>query len=136
VCDVAVLQVLVLAGHNLNGTLLPAWTRLTQLRVLDVSRNSLTGSLPKWYASMLQLAVLKVHDNRLVPAANSTAEFFEYLVGDGLKLQCLSVANNSGVLLDAATAAELRHRAQGSSPPGQLVIDEPVHKLCDAEQWK
>uniref|UniRef100_A0A383W896 Uncharacterized protein n=1 Tax=Tetradesmus obliquus TaxID=3088 RepID=A0A383W896_TETOB len=130
------LQVLVLSGHNFSGSLPPAWTRLSQLRVLDVSRNSLTGSLPKWYASMLQLAVLKVHDNQLVPAASGSSEFFEYLVGDGLKLQCLCVANNSGVLLDAAKAVELKRRAQASSPPAQLVIDEPTDRLCDAQAWK
>ncbi|WIA23158.1 hypothetical protein OEZ86_010054 [Tetradesmus obliquus] len=125
------LQMLVLSGHNFNESLPPAWTRLKQLRVLDVSRNSLTGSLPEWYASMLQLAVLKVHDNQLVPAANGTPEFFEYLVGDGLKLQCLCVANNSGVLLDAAKAAELKRRAQASSPPAQLVVDDAADRLCD-----
>ncbi|WIA23164.1 hypothetical protein OEZ86_010058 [Tetradesmus obliquus] len=130
------LQVLVLSGHNFNGSLPQAWTRLSQLRVLDVSRNSLTGSLPKWYASMLQLAVLKVHDNQLVPATSGSPEFFEYLVGDGLKLQCLCVGNNSGVLLDAAKAAELKRRAQASSPPAQLVIDQPTDRLCVAQAWQ
>jgi hypothetical protein len=104
--------------------------------VLDVSRNNLSGSLPKWYASMLQLAVLKVQDNQLVPAADNAAEFFEYLIGHGLKLQCLCVANNREVLMDAAKAAELKRSARTSDPPVQLVIDEPAHKLCDAEQWK
>jgi hypothetical protein len=130
------LQVLVLAGHNFSSTLPAAWTRLTQLRVLDVSHNSLIGSLPEWYASMLQLAVLKVQDNQLVPAADNTPEFFEYLVGDGLKLQCLCVANNSGVLLDDTKAAELKRRAQMSSPLAQLVVNEPAHMLCDAQRWK
>jgi hypothetical protein len=128
--------VLVLAGHTFNGTMPAAWTRLSQLRVLDLSRNNLIGSLPKWYASMLQLALLKVHDNQLVPAPNKALEFFEYLVGNGLKLRCLSVANNNGTLADAGKAAELKRKASQSSPPVTLVIDEPDDKLCDAERWK
>jgi hypothetical protein len=66
---------------------------------------------------MLQLTVLKVQDNQRVLAVNRSPEFFEYLVGDGLKLQCLCVANNSGVLLDDTKAAALKRRAQTSSPP-------------------
>jgi hypothetical protein len=125
-----------LAGHSFNATMPAAWTRLSQPRVLDVSRNSLTGSLPKWYASMLQLAVLKVDNNQLVPALNNAPEFFEYLVGNGLKLQCLSVADNTGTLITAAKATSLKRMALQSSPPVTLVIDEPDDKLCDAKQWK
>jgi hypothetical protein len=130
------MQVLMLSGHNFSGTLPTSWTRLKQLRVLDVSLNGLTGSLPSWYVSMRQLAVLKVHENKLAPAPDGDMEFFEYLVGDGSQLVCLSVADNNETLVDAAKAAELKIRAQRSTPPTELVIDEPSHKLCDAERWK
>jgi hypothetical protein len=130
------MQVLMLSGHNFNGTLPTSWTRLKQLRVLDVSRNSLTGSLPSWYVSMRQLAVLKLHDNKLVKLPDGEAEFFEYRVGDGSQLVCLSVADNNDTLVNAAKAAELKSKAQRSVPPMELVINEPAHKMCDAERWK
>jgi hypothetical protein len=130
------LQVLVLAGHHISGTLPPAWTRLEQLRVLDVSHNSLTGSLPAWYSSMQQLAVLKVNDNQLVKTEAGAPEFYEFLLGAASKLQCLSVAGNKDTLLSATTAARLLSKAQQRSPVVPLDINAPDSSLCDPEPWK
>jgi hypothetical protein len=131
-----VLQVLMLSGHSFSSTLPAAWTRLQQLRVLDVSRNSLTGSLPSWYVSMRQLAVLKVDNNKLQRAADYTPEFYEGLLGPSSKLQCLSVADNAEVLVDAAAAARLVAKARQRTPAVPLRIIEPGSSLCDAAPYK
>jgi hypothetical protein len=125
------LQVLNLAGHSFSGSLPASWTRLEQLQVLDVSRNSLSGSLPSWYSSMRQLAVLKVHDNQLERAADSAPEFYEALLGPSSKLQCISVAGNRDVLVDAATAARLAAKARQRVPAVPLQINQPGSRLCD-----
>jgi hypothetical protein len=129
------LQVLMLAGHGFSGTLPSSWTSLQQLRVLDLSHNSLTGSLPSWYVSMWQLAILKVHGNQLVPSTGGP-EFYEHLLGDGSQLQCLCVAGNAGVLVDAAAAARLQNKAVQRLPQVPLVIDSPDNSTCDPTRWK
>jgi hypothetical protein len=130
------LQVLVLSGHNLNGTMPAAWTRLQQLRVLDISRNSLTGSLPSWYVSMWELAELKVDNNKLQRAVDNAPEFYEALLRPSSKLQCLSVADNAEVLVDATTAARLVAKARQRTPAVPLQINEPSSSLCDAAPYK
>jgi hypothetical protein len=129
-------QVLMLAGHNFSGTLPAAWTRLQQMLVLDVSHNSLTGSLPRWYSSMRQLAMLKVHNNQLVRAAADTSELYELLLGPSSVLQCLSVADNKDVLVDAATAARLQAEARDRFPRVPLHINKPLSELCDPAAYR
>jgi hypothetical protein len=124
-----------LAGHGLSGTLPSSWTRLQQLRVLDLSRNSLTGSLPSWYVSMRQLAILKVHGNQLVPSTGGP-EFYEHLLERGYPLQCLCVADNAGVLVDAAAATRLQDEAAQRVPTVPLVIDSPDNSTCGPMRWK
>jgi hypothetical protein len=133
---VRVLQVLILSGHDFSSSLPAAWTRLQQLRVLDISRNSLTGSLPSWYVSMRQLAVLKVHGNKLERAADDAPEFYEALLGPSSKLQCLSVADNAEVLVDAATATRLAAKARQRTPAVPLQINKPSSSLCDPAAYK
>jgi hypothetical protein len=48
---------------------------------------------------MRQLSILKVNDNQLKHVGGDMPEFFEYLVGNSFKLQCLCIANNSEQLL-------------------------------------
>jgi hypothetical protein len=109
---------------------------MQKLRVLDASRNQLSGTLPQAYANMWELAIVKLNDNTFMQA-NSTAgssipEFFQYLVGNGFKLQCLCVADNSEVLLSEEAKGRLVQTAQHSTPPVQLVVDEPGSRQCDA----
>jgi hypothetical protein len=129
-------QVLMLAGHTFNGTLPASWTRLEQLRVLDVSNNSLTGSLPAWYSSMRQLVIFKANDNQLTRSASGPPEFFEFLLGPTSKMQCLSVASNKDMLLDAPTAAKLVSKAQQRWPPVPLEINQPASSPCDPAPLK
>jgi hypothetical protein len=85
---------------------------------------------------MWQLAILKVHGNQLVPSTGAP-EFYENLLGDGSQLQCLCVAGNAGVLVDAAAAARLQSKAaQRVAPTVPLVIDLPDNNMCDSEHWK
>uniref|UniRef100_A0A383VUL3 Leucine-rich repeat-containing N-terminal plant-type domain-containing protein n=1 Tax=Tetradesmus obliquus TaxID=3088 RepID=A0A383VUL3_TETOB len=130
------LQVLLLAGHNFSSTLPPAWTRLQQLRVLDVSHNSLTGSIPYVYISMRQLAVLRVHNNQLVRAAGDLPDPWELMLGDGSKLQCLSVAGNKELLVDEAAAARLIQKAAERGPPLPLEVNAPGSAACNPTPWK
>jgi hypothetical protein len=133
------LQVLMLAGHNFNGTLPPAWTRLQQLKVLDASHNNLTGSVPAWYSSMRQLAVLKLHDNQLVSSNDSAADqrLFSSLVGIGSQLQCLSVEANQGELVSVEIRKKLQDTAKSRrNPPVPLAINNPTSHLCDPAPWK
>jgi hypothetical protein len=125
------MQVLALSGHAFNGILPLSWTGLQQLRVLDVSHNQLSGTLPQPYVSMRQLSILKVNDNKLKRVNNGLPEFFECLVGDGFKIQCLCVANNSEVLLSEKGKEQLVLNAKRSSPPVQLAVDAPDSSQCD-----
>jgi Leucine-rich repeat (LRR) protein len=124
------MQVLALAGHAFNGSLPLSWTGLQQLRVLDVSHNQISGTLPQPYVSMQQLTILKVNDNKLMHVSNGMPELFESLVGNGFKLQCLCVANNSEVLLSEEGKARLMLNAQKSSPAVQLAVDAPDNSQC------
>jgi hypothetical protein len=130
------LQVLMLAGHNFSSTLPASWTRLQQLRVLDVARNRLTGSIPTEYNSMRQLAVLRLHNNQLVHATGNLPDPWEFMFGDGTKLQCLSVAGNAQLLVDEAAAARFKQKATERRPMLPLEVNAPEHSACDATPWK
>jgi hypothetical protein len=70
----------------------------------------------------------------LVSSSSSMTEFFQYLVGDGFKLQCLCLANNSEELLSQEGKQQLVAAAQQSSPSVQLVVDVPSNSQCDPAQ--
>jgi hypothetical protein len=129
-------QVLNLAGHNFIGTLPTAWVRLKQLHVLDVSHNSLTGSVPAVYNGMRQLAVLRVHNNQLVRAADDVGEAWEFMLGDGSRLQCLCVASNKEQLVDEAAASRLSRMAASRAPPVPLEVNRPDSEACNPALWK
>jgi hypothetical protein len=80
---------------------------------------------------MRQLSILKVNDNKLRHVSNGIPEFFEYLVGNGFKLQCLCVANNSEMLLNDEGKARLVSAAQQNQPPVQWGIDAPGSSQCN-----
>jgi hypothetical protein len=131
------MQELALAGHSFGGSLPPSWTSMQKLRVLDVSRNQLTGTLPQTYANLWQLAIARFNDNKIVQVSSSSSsmpEYFQYLVGDGFKLQCPCVANNSEVLLSDEGQQQLVAAARQSSPSVQLVVDVPSSSQCDPAQ--
>jgi hypothetical protein len=123
--------VLNLAGHSFSGTLPTSWAYLKQLKVLDASRNSLTGSLPIYYTSMQQLAILRVHSNQLARAADNAPEFYELLLGDDSKLQCICVDGNQQDLMSGAEAARLLLKAKQRAPPVPLALNEPDNSLCN-----
>jgi hypothetical protein len=84
---------------------------------------------------MWELAIVKFNDNKLVEfsssSSSSSQELFEYLVGDGFKLQCLCLANNTEVFLSEEAKGRLMQAARHSTPSVQLVVDEPGSSQCD-----
>jgi hypothetical protein len=134
--QILLLQVLMLAGHNFSSSLPAAWARLQHLRALDISHNSLTGSFPLVFSSMRQLAVLRVHSNQLVRAAGTLPDPWEFMFGDGSRLQCLSVAGNSEQLVDEAATARFKRMAAERRPLVPLEINAPDSSACDPVPWK
>ncbi|WIA11335.1 hypothetical protein OEZ85_011458 [Tetradesmus obliquus] len=121
------LQVVNLSQNQLVGTIPRVFASLTKLTVLGLGHNQLQGPLPAAFVSLRQLAALDVSNNML---NGSMPTSWRLMAGQGFRLQCLLLANNTSVMVNDGVRRELMTKNAARIPGTGLAIDDPSSSLC------
>lgn len=95
--------------------------------MLGLGHNQLQGPLPAAFVSLRQLAALDVSNNML---NGSMPTSWRLMAGQGFRLQCLLLANNTSVMVNDGVRRELMTTNAARIPGTGLAIDDPSSSLC------
>lgn len=82
------------AQNMLSGTI-PDMSKLNRLQLMDLAGNQLEGSLPSFWASSLQLEYFSVQNNFLTGSVPTTRIPFKLRGDHGLVMQSLTYVTHS-----------------------------------------
>ena len=113
------LRALVLGGHRLTGPIPATWQNLGNLEVLVLWGNALTGSIPAWFGSLTRLRTLRLDGNALTGPIPTSLTRLSDLSRFDIRRTGVCVPDDPAIQAWLATIADFRSSglACEGSPP-------------------